>query len=222
VGDLARWGDALCTGGGVLAAATADEMARVQVMVDADAWTSAWGLGLELVRRGDRVLAGHGGAMPGFLAAVYVDRRERIGAAVLTNSGAGADPTELALDLVCAATEHAPPRVAAWSPGGIPADVEELLGLWWTEGERLVVSFRGGRLEAEAVDRAPGRRLSVLAPDGVDRWRVVEGREQGELLRAVRDGDGRVEKLYLATYPVTRHPSTFGEPQDQWGRSPAA
>ena len=42
-----------------------------------------------------------------------------------------------------------------------------------------------------------------------DLYRCVEGRERGELLRVVRDGDGSVRKLYFATYPLLREPSTF-------------
>jgi len=38
---------------------------------------------------------------------------------------------------------------------------------------------------------------------------VVEGRERGELLRAVRDESGAVTKLYFVTYPLTREPSSF-------------
>ena len=37
-------------------------------------------------------------------------------------------------------------------------------------------------------------------------FRVVSGREPGELLRVVAGPDGSVEKLYWATYPVTRDP----------------
>jgi CubicO group peptidase (beta-lactamase class C family) len=212
VGDLARFGDFLCTGAdGVLPLATLDEMARVQTMVDRERWTLGWGLGLELNRRGDRVLVGHGGAMPGFLAALVVHRQERTGAAVLMNTTAGASPVALALDLACAALDSLGREPRPWSPGAIPDDVEPLLGLWWTEGERLVLSFREGRLQADAVDRTESARLSYLEPDGADRWRVVAGREQGELIRAVRDDAGAFVKLYFATYPVTRHPSTFGE-----------
>ncbi len=212
VGDLARWADFLCTGAdGVLARTTLDEMARVQTVVDQQRWTLAWGLGLELYRRGDRVLAGHGGAMPGFLATVCVDRASRTGAAVLTNTAAGAAPETLALDLACAALDALPHTPALWQPGEVPAAVEPLLGLWWTEGQRLVISHRGGRLQAELVDGLEGRRTSYLEADGTDRWRVAEGRERGELLRAVRDEQGAVARLYFATYPVTRHPSTFGE-----------
>ena len=48
------------------------------------------------------------------------------------------------------------------------------------------------------------RHVSIFEPDGADRFRVAEGRERGELLRVVRAGDGSIEKLYWATYPVTR------------------
>jgi hypothetical protein len=195
----------------VLPRTTLDEMAAVQVMVDAERWTLGWGLGLELARRGDRVLAGHGGAMPGFLAALCVERAERTGAAVLTNTTAGADPTALAHDLACAALDALERDPRPWSPGQLPAEIAPLLGLWWAEGERLVISHRDGRLQAEAVDGPEGRRLSILEPEGVDRWRVVEGRELGELLLAFRDPQGAVVKLTFATYPATRHPSTFGE-----------
>ncbi len=93
VDDLARWADFLATGrDGILAAETLDEMARVQTMVDQAEWSLGWGLGVVLYRRGERVYVGHGGAMPGFLAAVCIHRPERTGAAVLCNTGAGARP----------------------------------------------------------------------------------------------------------------------------------
>ena len=178
-GDLARWADFLCTGAdGVLAKGVLDEMARVQAMVDEERWETGWGLGLELFRRGDRVLTGHTGAMPGFLAAFCVHRAERIGAAVLTNSGAGAQVDELALDLACAALDALPPIPEPWVVGpAVPAGVEPLLGRWWTEGDEVVFSWAHGRLQAELVGGPAGRSISLLQPDGDDRWRVAEGRE---------------------------------------------
>ena len=50
----------------------------------------------------------------------------------------------------------------------------------------------------------------MFAEEGPDRFRVVSGRETGELLRVVRHPDGTVDKLYWATYPVTRDPRPFG------------
>ena len=211
VGDLAKWGAFLAAGDDrVLKESTLDEMAHVRVMVDHEAWQAAWGTGLELYRRGDHVFVGHGGAMPGHLAGLAVNRKTGIGAAVLTNTGSGASPGKLALDLAVAAIEALPAAVDRWSPGEpAPPELEPLLGRWWVEGSEIVLSWRKGRLEAKLVGGAPGRDTSYFAPEGEDRFRSVEGRERGELLRVVRDPEGGIEKLYFATYPLRREPSIF-------------
>ena len=210
-GDLARWGAFLAAGEErVLKASTLEEMSHARVMVDHAGWTLAWGTGLELYRRGEHLFVGHGGAMPGHLAGLVVDRKTKIGAAALTNTGAGASPEKLALDLAAAAIAALPAAKDAWQPGETaPPELEPLLGPWWTEGHQIVLSWRRGRLEAKLLDGAPGRDTSVFEPEGPDRFRSVEGRERGELLRVVRDEAGAVEKLYFATYPLRREPSTF-------------
>jgi CubicO group peptidase (beta-lactamase class C family) len=211
-GDLAAWGTFLARGrDDVLDVATLDEMARVQTMADPVGWTVGWGLGLELYRSGDKVFAGHGGAMPGYLAGLVVDRADCTGAIVLASASTRAKSEELALDLLLATARAWPRAPAEWRPdGGPPAEVAPLLGDWWIEGNRLVISFRDGRLQAELVSGPPGRNVSWFAQEAPDAFRVVEGRERGEALRVVRDGDGEIVKLYLATYPVTRAPTTFG------------
>jgi CubicO group peptidase (beta-lactamase class C family) len=210
-GDLARWGVFLAAGDDrVLKASTLEEMSHVRVMADHESWALAWGSGLELYRSGEHLFVGHGGAMPGHLAGLVVNRKTQIGAAVLTNTGAGAGPEKLALDLAVAAIEALPATTQPWQPAEAPpAELEPLLGRWWTEGHEIVVSWRQGRLEALLVDGAPGRNVSYLEPEGDDRWRVAEGRERGELLRVVRDARGGVQKLYFATYPMRREPSSF-------------
>lgn len=211
-GDLARWGAFLAEGDDtVLPRGRLDEMARVQAMVDEEGWTVGWGLGLELFRRGGRVFAGHEGAMPGFLACLVVQRAERTGAVVLTNTAADADTKGLALDLAEAALEALPRAPAPWAPDeGASEELRSLLGRWWTEGEEVVLSVRGGRFRAELVGGPEGRSVSYLEPDGADRWRVVQGREHGEVLQVTRAADGSVRKLTFASYPLTREPSTFG------------
>ena len=213
VDDLARFGEFLASGrDGVLPRATLDEMARVQTMVDEARWSLGWGLGLSLVRRGERVYAGHGGAMPGFLAYLAVHRPERTGAAVLCNTSAGAEPDTLALDLAEAALEALPRAPELWRPDrGAPGDVAPMLGRWWSEGSELVLSWRQGRLHLRAISYPEGRDVSWLEREGEDVWRIVEGRERGELLRVVRGADGAPVKLYVATYPLTRAPRSFAE-----------
>jgi hypothetical protein len=181
-------------------------------MDDPEAWTLGHGLGLQLVRKGDRVFFGHGGAMPGFLAMLLGCRREGIGAAVVTNASTPSVAVEtICLELVERALELWPAPADEWQPEAEPPpDVTELLGTWWTEGIPFVFWWEGARLRARPQGDERPRVVSVFAPDGPDRFRVVEGRERGELLRVVRGDDGRPAKLYWATYPVTRDPNVSG------------
>jgi CubicO group peptidase (beta-lactamase class C family) len=212
VDDLCRWGGFLAAPDEhVLSGAAADEMRSLQVMAEPVRWTLGYGLGLHLFRRGDRVWAGHGGAMPGHRAAICFRSAERIAVAVLTNAGAGTDPETLSVSLGEAALEAEPPAPAAWSPDdGAPADVAPLLGRWWSEGEEFVFHWRRGRLEAVTVALPSWRAPAVFERVGDDLWRTVSGRERGEDLRVVRDDEGAVVQLYWATYPFTRDQQTFG------------
>jgi hypothetical protein len=155
-----------------------------------------------------------------------VHRESGIGLVVLTNTGRSADPGTLALDLAQTVLDEVPDVTEPWVPGTpVPDDVEALLGTWWSEGTQYALSWRagtdeavdgvdGGHIEIAAVGAPATRPASVLRrePDrGPDHWRVVSGREQGELLRAVRREDGSVERLYWATYPMTREHRAFGQ-----------
>jgi CubicO group peptidase (beta-lactamase class C family) len=210
VGDLARYGAFLADGhDDVLPKRVLDEMSAVHTIVDPESWTVGWGLGLGLVRSGDRVFAGHGGAMPGFLACVLVHRPERTGAVVLTNSGAGPKPEGLCLHLAQAALEAHSRVPEPWRPAPLPEELAPILGSWWSEGHEIVVSHRGGRLQLQIVGAPAGRDVAYVELETPDRWRVVQGHEQGERLDVVRDDTGAVVKLLLATYPLTRTPQAF-------------
>ena len=211
-GDLCRWGTFLVEGAdGVLARETAEEMRRFQAMADLDEWKLGWGLGVALLRDEDRIFVGHGGAMPGFLAGLAVSPKERSGAAVLVNSGAGVKIEELLRKLAVRAADAYPPEPEPWQAAeGVPPELEPLLGRWWLEGSEVVISLRDGHLEARDPAAPPSLPPSVFREEGDDRFRGVSGPEEGELLEVVRDANGNVTKLYWATYPLTREPQTFG------------
>jgi CubicO group peptidase (beta-lactamase class C family) len=211
VGDLARWAAFLADPDpAVLKPETVDEMASVQVMAD-PGWRTGYGLGLQLWRDGDRVYAGHGGAMPGFLAGLAVVRGDKAGAAVLTNTSADARPEPLAMKLVAKSLELDPPGPSLWKPQDeAPEALRPLLGRWWSEGREFVFYCREGKLQARLDPLAPGSEPAVFEPAGDDRFRTVAGRENGEWLRVTRDEQGAVTKLYWATYAFTRGPQTFG------------
>jgi CubicO group peptidase (beta-lactamase class C family) len=211
VGDLARWGSFLADPDeSLLARASAAEMHDLQIMAEPD-WTLGWGLGIELWRRGERVFGGHTGGFPGFLSILIYSRRDRIGAVLLTNGGRWDKLSATGLDLAEAALEELAPEREPWTPAEAPPEeILPLLGRWWSEGDETIFSWRSGKLEARVAGSPPGREPSVFEPEGEDRFRVVSGRERGEVLRVVRDEQGAVVRLYWATYPFTRAPEIFG------------
>lgn len=210
-GDLARWGSFLCEpDDAILSSSSAAEMHELQIMAEPD-WTLGWGLGIELWRRGERIFGGHTGGFPGFVSILCYSRRERTGAVLLTNSGTWDALARTGLDLAEAALEELPPALEPWAPEDAPpAEIEPLLGRWWSEGSETIFGWRAGRLEARLASAPPERAPSVFEREAEDLYRVVSGRERGEVLRVVRDEAGGVVRLYWATYPFTRTPELFG------------
>jgi CubicO group peptidase (beta-lactamase class C family) len=206
VGDLCAWASFLANGrDGVLDAGTVDEMWFPQVLLDPDRWDRGWGLGLELLHREGRIFGGHGGAMPGHLAGMYVHRGSGIGAAALTNAGTRGQTAELALELATATIEQWPAEIAPWRPETEPPeDMRPLLGRWWSEGNEFVFTWKQERLHAHVVgDTASARDAVFEQVDGG--FRVTAGRERGERLRV--EGD----RLVWGGYIFTRTQQPFGE-----------
>jgi CubicO group peptidase (beta-lactamase class C family) len=204
VGDLCAWAAFLAQPDeAVLSRRSAEEMRTLQSMADHIRWTAGYGLGLQLFRDGDRVVAGHTGSMPGFIAFVAVSPADKIGAAVLTNSST-ARTSELGLKLIAATIERWPVPPTPWQvEEPPPAEIEPLLGIWYMEGDQLVFRWRDGKLEAQFTD-APDWSPPAVFERGADgRWRVASGWEQGEVLR-IED-----ERMVLAGYPIMRAPGTW-------------
>ena len=204
VEDLARWATFLARGeDGVLAPATVEEMWFPQVMYFPDEWVYGWGLGLALYNHEGKVFGGHGGAMAGHLAAVFVNRKTETGAAALSNSGTRANLDLFCLQLGTKAMELWPDPVEPWRPEPEPpADVRAILGVWWSEGSQFVFHWEGAALQAKVVGIPAGRGETTFARDG-DGFVAVAGRERGERLR-VED-----ERLVWAGYEFTRDQRPF-------------
>jgi CubicO group peptidase (beta-lactamase class C family) len=203
VHDLGRWASFLAAGAdGVLDAKTVGEMWFPQVMWDPEEWSLAWGLGLELYNVGGRIYGGHGGAMAGHLAGVYVDRATQTGAAALTNSGTRGYLDAFAIALAAKAIELWPEEIEPWKPEAEPpAEVRPLLGRWWSEGREFVFWWEGGRLRSNVTEK-PARVPTIFERDEAG-WVAASGRERGERLR--RDGD----RMIWAGYAFTRAQEPF-------------
>jgi CubicO group peptidase (beta-lactamase class C family) len=204
VGDLARWAAFIAEPDEtILKKSTVEEMRTVQTIADHVRWTAGYGLGLQLLRDGERILAGHGGSMPGFIAGVYVAPADKVGVALLTNSST-AGLRALAQKLVSETVDRWPVAPQPWRVDGPPPDdVVPLLGIWFMEGDQVVFRWRKGKLEAQFPDAAEWEEPAVFAQESADRWRVVSGWEHGELLRIEQD------RMVLAGYPVTRTPGVW-------------
>ena len=192
---------------------TVEEMCRPIIMTDVDGWSGAYGLGFGMGRRGDRVYVGHGGAMPGFLTGLRVRRRDRRRRDRLRQRHVRR-PDARARDRPRRGRRRC--RAVARPRPGCPRRssrrLTELLGLWWSEGSPITFFVRDGELWSRLADDEPLSETRYAA-EGTDRFRAVAGRERGEVLEVVRAADGSVDKLYFATYAVTRAPLAFADLQ---------
>ncbi len=211
--DISRWGAFLADPDeSVLAASSAEEMRTVQAIADHERWLSGYGLGLGLTRDGDRILAGHGGSMPGFIAQLVFSAKDKVVVALLTNESE-ADIGELGVALLGTTVDEWPVAPEAWRIGEPPPDdVVPMLGIWFMEATRLVVRWREAKLEARFDGMPDWQPSSVFERETDDRWRTVSGAERGEALRLVRGADGSVERMVWAGYPVTREPGPWRVP----------
>jgi CubicO group peptidase (beta-lactamase class C family) len=203
--DLARFATFLLGDtGDVLAADTLEEMAEpAGVDGSAKGWSS-YGLGLQVVRQGERTLIGHGGSMPGFLASVFVDRSEDLGTVVLCNATSGLDGA-LVGDLQTIVRDAEPGIGGTWSPA--PALDEQALALTgvWHWG---TYSY-GLRLRADGLLDLLGLlgagRASRFRSRGDGTWVGLDGYHAGEVLRPVLQ-DGAVVALDLGSFVFSRTP----------------
>jgi CubicO group peptidase (beta-lactamase class C family) len=203
--DLGRWaaflgGDT----GDVLDPDTLEEMRSPSTTHGADA-EAGFGLGIQLRHEQGRILAGHGGSMPGFLAFVLADPQERTGVAVLANATTGLSG-ELSVDLLRIVTEREPRIADEWAPQpDVDPELLELAGPWYWGPSPYVLRLRAGRW----LDLAPlgrGSRASRFRPEADGTWTGLDGYYSGETLRVVRRPDGTVSHLDLATFIFTRTP----------------
>jgi CubicO group peptidase (beta-lactamase class C family) len=204
VRDLCRWAAFLAKPDeSVLSTRSVEEMRTLQSLADHVRWTAGYGLGLQLLRDGERVVAGHTGSMPGFIAFMGVAPADGVGCAVLTNSST-ARTVQLGLQLIDATVDAWPVPPEPWRvEEPPPPEVEPLLGIWYMEGDQLVLRWREGKLEAQFTDAPDWSPPAVFERDADGRWRIVSGWEQGEVLRIEPD------RLVLTGYPVTREPGVW-------------
>ncbi|MFC9235908.1 serine hydrolase domain-containing protein [Streptomyces decoyicus] len=206
--DLCRWAAFLLRGDGrVLSASSLAEMRTPAVPPEPNTWDAGYGLGVQLVRREGRLLAGHVGSMPGFLAALWTDAEEGIAGVVLANCTSGPAVAALAADLTGIVSEHEPRIPEPWHPLAGPLDPEllALTGPWYWGANPHILRLRAER-GLELTPLSGTGRSSRFRAEKDGTWTGLDGYYAGETLRVVRDVDGSVSHLDLHTFVFTRGP----------------
>ncbi|NNN31922.1 beta-lactamase family protein [Streptomyces sp. S3(2020)] len=214
-GDLAKFAAFLAKGDDrVLCAETVREMrtpaapAEAADVVDG----TTYGLGMQVQSRDGRLLVGHSGSLPGFLANLTISVADDVAAVVLANCTSGPLLGSVGADLVRIVAEAEPRIPEPWRPlPEIDSAVLELAGQWYwgTHAFVLRLTSEGG----VSLDPLSGvGRRSRFRKNGDGTWTGLEGYFAGEPLRAVRRPDGGVSHLDLGSFVFTRQPYDKGAP----------
>ncbi|WP_330338932.1 serine hydrolase domain-containing protein [Streptomyces sp. NBC_00557] len=167
---------------------------------------STYGLGLQIQRRDGRLLVGHSGSLPGFLANLTLSVEDDVAAVVLANCTSGPLLGAVGADLVRIVAEAEPRIPEPWRPlREIDPTVLELTGQWYWGTSAFGLRVTADGLLALAPLTGSGRR-SRFRSHGDGTWTGLEGYYAGELLRPVRRQDGSLSHLDLGSFVFTRQP----------------
>ncbi|MFD5080697.1 serine hydrolase domain-containing protein [Streptomyces sp. NPDC058371] len=213
--DLARFAVFLGRGDDrVLSAESVREMRTPAAPAEAAdvAAGSAYGLGLQIQHRDGRILVGHSGSLPGFLANLTISVEDDLAAVVLSNCTSGPLVASVGADLVRVVAEAEPRIPDAWRPlREIDADVLELAGQWYWGTQVFALRLTADEGLSLGPLSGTGRR-SRFRTNGDGTWTGLEGYYAGELLRPVRRADGSLSHLDLGSFVFTRQPYDQGAP----------
>ncbi|HEY1573085.1 MAG TPA: serine hydrolase domain-containing protein [Pseudonocardiaceae bacterium] len=225
--DLGRWAHFLGGDTGeVLAASSLEEMASPLTVADE---TESYGLGMQMMWDRGRLLVGHTGSMPGFVAAVWVDREARLGAVAVANSTAGVRIGGLVADLVDEVEAREPLVPVEWEPmAEVDQELLALTGPWYWGPRGFALRLLADRwLELTPLGDDSRYRFR---PEADGTWTGLDGHYADETLRAVRNSDNKVSHLNLNTFILTRTPYDPAAPipggttswqATDWPQSPA-
>jgi CubicO group peptidase (beta-lactamase class C family) len=214
-GDLACFAAFLATGDDrVLSAESVREMRTPAAPAGtADVMDGAtYGLGLQIQHRDGRLLVGHSGSLPGFLANLTIGVADDVAAVVLANCTSGPLLSVVGADLVRIVAEAEPRIPEPWRPlSEVDRSVLELAGQWYWGTQAFALRVTADGLVSLGPLSGNGRSSRFRA-NGDGTWTGLEGYYAGELLRPVRRPDGALGHLDLGSFVFTRQPYDEGDP----------
>jgi CubicO group peptidase (beta-lactamase class C family) len=165
-------------------------------------WSSGWGLGFGVRKRGERTMVGHGGWVAGYKSHITFCPVEKIGVIVLMNC-ADAEPSTIAYrayDMVAPLilkTRSALPAEPSLDLAGCQKYIGEYQDLWGWEAR--IMLLRGKLVLYEAgypPTNDPEDSAIELVPETENTFRMSGANGNGELVRFIMDENNNVKRLY--------------------------
>jgi CubicO group peptidase (beta-lactamase class C family) len=208
VEDLCRFANLLSGGAdGVLSADTIAEMREPRSAPETESWEASYGLGVQLLRTKDRMLAGHTGSMPGYLCTLWVSVEDDVAAVALANTTTGLAIGGVAADLIGIVAEREPRIPEPWRPmDDVDASLLELAGPWYWGPAGYGLRIEADRHLQLGALSGKGSRDTRFRPGDDGTWIGLNGYFAGETLRPVRDDEGRLSHLDIGSFVFTRQP----------------
>ncbi|WP_431842040.1 serine hydrolase domain-containing protein [Calidifontibacter indicus] len=162
-------------------------------------WVRAYGLGLDIFNIDRRRFIGHGGSMPGYLAALRIDPTNGDGFVVQANTTGNFD-LDLGYDLSEMLDESLPRDVQPWTATGSVTELE-VTGTWFWGPREHVATVHEGMLDLRPTRSGRGSRF-VTHPDGG--WVGLDEYYAGERLH-LHEVEG-TQYLDLGSFRFSRTP----------------
>jgi CubicO group peptidase (beta-lactamase class C family) len=204
-----RAGNGGVSGGQILAPASLYEMQ--QAIYVEPGWVGGYGFGWRINRRGDRVLHGHGGSVPGFRSQIFFDASLKVGIVLLIDGVGMADAIAAPLmDTAAAhvaAAEKARPTAL---PSPTPPEYRRFLGLYQMlrVGDTSTrIEYRNGKLTLKDAPSGPFPGAPPITLDPTDEptvFVVRGGRYSGELLTFGLNDQGEVTGFKASGFTFVR------------------
>ncbi len=184
----------------VLRGTTLKEMHRIHWLHDD--WSSGYGLGFAVRKRGQRIMVGHSGWVAGYKSHITFCPTEKIGIIVLMNCADG-NPTTFsyrAYDLLAPLiVKHRPAKPAAAAAD--PAAWQKYVGRYQDlSGWQARVMMLGEKLVLYEASYPPAddpeEGVIDLIPETEHVFRMSGRNGNGETVRFIIDGKGQVQRLY--------------------------
>jgi CubicO group peptidase (beta-lactamase class C family) len=177
-------------------------------------WTEGYCLCWMATRRGENIFHHYGGGLPGFLSMAMFNKREKVGAIVLTNATGHAAPAQIAFDLldtlIPPLREAREGTLTLQKPVATPEKYRQFVGMyeWGEMSTRFLVAVRDGELVLLPPSplndpQLPPQRLIPTADPNA--FIIESGRSAGERVVFRSAPDCRVVGCLIAdAYPFER------------------